>query len=55
MKIIFPIPPFYMKVLGANNVEPSQLFPNSWGYIKAFEMVCEDLVIIPTMRVLSSF
>lgn len=39
----FPSYPFPMEVLRILNIASSQLFPNSWGYIKAFKMVCEDV------------
>lgn len=52
---LFPFFPFSMEDTRVLNVELSQLFSNSWGCIKAFEMVCEGLVIILTVRVFFSF
>ncbi|KAI5405521.1 hypothetical protein KIW84_052347 [Lathyrus oleraceus] len=44
-----------MEILRVLNIVPSQLFPNTLGYIRAFERVCEDLDVTPTMGVLFSF
>lgn len=33
----------------------SQLRPNGWGFIKAFELVCEAVNIIPTISLFFSF
>lgn len=43
-----------MEVLRLLNV-PFQLFPNSWNYIMAFDMVCKDLDVTPTMGVFFPF
>lgn len=54
MGVLFAIPPVSMDILRVLNVVPSQLFPNSWAYTKAFEMVCDDQVITPTVGVFFS-
>lgn len=55
MKVLFPISHFSMEVLRVFNIVSSQLFSNNWGYIRAFEMVCEELVITPNVGVFFSF
>lgn len=44
-----------MEVLSVLNVTSSNLLPNSRGFVRAFEMVYEDLDVSPTIRVFSSF
>ncbi|RDX61685.1 hypothetical protein CR513_60070, partial [Mucuna pruriens] len=33
------------------NVAPTQLYPNSWAFVRAFELLCEDLGKAPTLGV----
>ncbi|CAI8614514.1 unnamed protein product [Vicia faba] len=49
MFIRIPFIDFEVDVLKTVNVAPSQLRPNSWGFIKAFEMICEVLDVTPTI------
>ncbi|KOM43300.1 hypothetical protein LR48_Vigan05g090400 [Vigna angularis] len=44
-----PFTTFQMDVLRTLNVAPSQLHPNSWGYVQAFAVVCRALDIRPTV------
>lgn len=44
--------PYLLKTL---NVAPSQLCPNSWGFVKDFEMVCEVVDIIPHNKLILFF
>ncbi|GAU21490.1 hypothetical protein TSUD_242130 [Trifolium subterraneum] len=37
------------------NIAPSQLHPNSWAFMKAFEVVCHYLDVIPTVGVFFCF
>ena len=53
--VVFPLSQFECEVLSALSVAPSQLHPNSWGFIKAFEIVCRHLVLTPTANVFRSF
>lgn len=55
MWVAFPFSPFYMEVLRVLNIEPSQLFPNDWGNMRAFEMVYEELYVTPVVGVFFSF
>ncbi|RDX71497.1 hypothetical protein CR513_49145, partial [Mucuna pruriens] len=41
--IRLPFSHFERAVLQALNVAPTQLHPNSWAYVRAFELLCEDL------------
>ncbi|KOM55887.1 hypothetical protein LR48_Vigan10g177900 [Vigna angularis] len=45
----FPFTNFQMDVLRTLNVAPSQLHPNSWGYVQAFAVLCRALAIRPTV------
>ena len=53
--VVFPLSQFECEVLSALSVAPSQLHPNSWGFIKAFEIVCRHLGLTPTANVFRSF
>ncbi|KOM56232.1 hypothetical protein LR48_Vigan10g212400 [Vigna angularis] len=44
-----PFTTFQMDVLRTLNVAPSQLHPNSWGYVQAFAVLCRALGIRPTV------
>lgn len=55
MGVLFHLLAFSIKILWVLNVAPSQLFLNIWGYIRAFELVCEKLDVNPTTGVLFSF
>jgi len=38
----FPLHDFYVKVLRHYKLAPSQLAPNSWSYLAAFVLLCQD-------------
>ncbi|KOM47594.1 hypothetical protein LR48_Vigan07g129800 [Vigna angularis] len=46
---------FQMDVLKTQNVAPSQLHPNGWGYMQAFAVLCRALGIRPTMALFLYF
>jgi len=39
---------FTMRVLPILNVAPTQLHPNSWGYLQCFRLLCEMFDLIPS-------
>ncbi|RDX82531.1 hypothetical protein CR513_36661, partial [Mucuna pruriens] len=47
--IKLPFTHFEWSVLRALNVAPTQLHPNSWAFVRAFELLCEDLGKAPTL------
>lgn len=51
----FPFSPFSIEVTRVLNITPTQLFPNSWGFIRAFEMARDDLEVTPIAWVFFSF
>jgi hypothetical protein len=52
----FPFTAFEISVLSALNVAPIQLTPNSWAFIKGFELLCRGLEIEkPSLAVFFSF
>lgn len=48
-KIRLPFSDFEADILKTTNVVPSLLRPNSWGFIKAFEIIFEAMRIDPTI------
>ncbi|RDY13458.1 hypothetical protein CR513_01622, partial [Mucuna pruriens] len=44
-----PFTHFEQVVLHAMNVAPTQLHPNSWAFVRAFELLCKDLSKAPTL------
>ncbi|GAU33359.1 hypothetical protein TSUD_364840 [Trifolium subterraneum] len=46
---------FECQVLRVMNVAPCQLHPNSWAFLKAFQVACEGLDLVPTAGVFFSF
>ncbi|KOM24678.1 hypothetical protein LR48_Vigan2420s000100 [Vigna angularis] len=50
-----PFTTFQMDVLRTLNVAPSQLHPNSWGYVQAFGVLCGALGIRPTVGLFLHF
>lgn len=48
-RIRIPFTDFESDLLKTLNVAPSQLHPNGWGFIKDFELVCEEVSIIDTL------
>ncbi|MCH79616.1 zinc finger protein [Trifolium medium] len=51
----FPFTGFEDTVLRILNIAPSQLHPNSWTFVKAFEIVCMGLGVEPRLGVFFSF
>ncbi|RDY07188.1 hypothetical protein CR513_08729, partial [Mucuna pruriens] len=49
--IKLPFTHFERSVLQALNMAPTQLHPNSWAFVRAFELLCEDLGKAPTLGV----
>ncbi|RDX97495.1 hypothetical protein CR513_19733, partial [Mucuna pruriens] len=49
--IKLPFTHFEQAILQVLNVAPSQLHPNSWAFVRAFELLCEDLGKAPTLGV----
>lgn len=49
-----PFPTFSIEVLRILNVASSQLFPNVYGYIRTFEMVCKNLDVTSTVEVINA-
>ncbi|RDY08987.1 hypothetical protein CR513_06723, partial [Mucuna pruriens] len=44
-----PFTSFKQTILRALNVVPTQLHPNSWAFVRAFELLCEDLGRAPSL------
>ncbi|RDX70209.1 hypothetical protein CR513_50571, partial [Mucuna pruriens] len=51
LAIHLPFTHFERSVLQTLNVAPTQLHPNSWAFVRAFELLCEDLKRVPTLGV----
>jgi hypothetical protein len=51
----FPFTQFEISLLQTLNVAPIQLHPNSWGFAKAYQIVCLALGITPSIGVFFSF
>jgi hypothetical protein len=51
----FPLTQFEVSLLHALNIAPIQLHPNSWGFAKAYEIVCLALGLTPSIGVFFSF
>ncbi|GAU46733.1 hypothetical protein TSUD_369190 [Trifolium subterraneum] len=49
-----PFNSFECQILRVMNVAPCQLHPNSWAFLKVFQVACEGLDLVPTTGVLSS-
>ncbi|GAU40770.1 hypothetical protein TSUD_26500 [Trifolium subterraneum] len=50
-----PFSNFECQMLRVMNVAPCQLHPNSWAFLKAFQVVCDYLEIVPTAGISSVF
>ena len=48
LDITFPFTAFETDLLWSCNIAPSQLHPNSWGFIKIFQLLCQELGITPS-------
>jgi hypothetical protein len=51
----FPLTQFEISLLHTLNIAPIQLHPNSWGFAKAYEIVCLALGLTPSIGVFFSF
>jgi len=47
--IRIPVDDFCAGILCVLNVAPTQLYPNSWAYVRAFQILCTTLDISPTI------
>lgn len=45
----FPLRPFPDEVLNAYNIALSESYPNAWGFIIAFIMICKAIGVEPTL------
>jgi hypothetical protein len=50
-----PFSPFEMDVLKYLNVPPTQIRPNSWAFIRGFEILCKSLGLEPSVGVFFCF
>jgi hypothetical protein len=50
-----PFTSFEMDVLKFLNVAPSQIRPNSWAFIRGFEILCKALSLEPSVGVFFHF
>lgn len=53
LRLLFSV--FQMEVLRILNVAPTELHPNSWGYIQVFVVICQELAIRPTAALFLHF
>jgi hypothetical protein len=53
--IWFPFTPFEVSLFHTLNIAPIQLHPNSWGFAKAYQIICLALDPIPSIGVFFSF
>lgn len=54
-KVKIPFTPFDMDVLKFVNMTPSQIQPNSWAFIRGFEILCKALELEPSVGVFFHF
>jgi hypothetical protein len=50
-----PFTPFEMDVLTYLNMAPTQIRPNSWAFIRGFEVLCKSLGLEPSVGVFFCF
>ncbi|GAU42323.1 hypothetical protein TSUD_25490 [Trifolium subterraneum] len=55
LNLWLPFTAFESQILKAMNVAPCQLHPNSWAFVKAFEIVCSNLDLVPTIGIFFCF
>lgn len=55
LRIRLPFSPFICSVLTYLRVAPSQLSPNGWAFVRAFEVLCHYHNVNPTRRLLLYF
>ena len=48
LNVTFPFTAFETDLLWSCNIAPSQLHPNSWGFIKIFQLLCRELDVTPS-------
>ncbi|KAL6841144.1 hypothetical protein ACP4OV_029113 [Aristida adscensionis] len=51
----FPLHNFYVRLLRHYRLAPSQLAPNSWSYMAAFVILCQDAGVEPLVSVFRHF
>lgn len=51
----FPLTDFEAGMLNLINVAPSQLHPNSWAFLRCFELLCHHLNFEPTINIFTYF
>jgi hypothetical protein len=55
LNLSFPFTDFEIEMLNALNVAPTQLHPNGWAFVRAFELVCLGLDLEPRVGVFFHF
>nr|KYP69820.1 hypothetical protein KK1_009026 [Cajanus cajan] len=53
--VTFPFTPFECELLKKINVAPSQLHPNSWGFVRAFQILCAVMGIESSLGIFMHF
>lgn len=53
--VLIPFTLFESKVLATINIDPSQISPNDWAFIWAFEIICRRLDANLTLGIFLSF
>jgi hypothetical protein len=53
--IWFPFTTFEVSLFHTLNIAPIQLHPNSWGFAKAYQIICLALDLVPSIGVFFSF
>jgi hypothetical protein len=55
LKLSLPFTDFELAMLNALNVAPTQLHPNGWAFVRAFELICLGLDLEPRLGVFFHF
>ncbi|GAU22818.1 hypothetical protein TSUD_142590 [Trifolium subterraneum] len=55
LNLWLPFNPFECQILRVLNVAPCELHPNSWALLKAFQIACEGLDLVPTAEIFFCF
>jgi len=50
-----PFTPFERELLTEINTAPAQLHPNSWAFVRGFQILCGHLGILPSVDVFLHF
>nr|KYP71788.1 hypothetical protein KK1_011061 [Cajanus cajan] len=53
--VVIPFTPFECEFLKKINVAPSQLHPNSWGFLRAFQILCSVMGMNPSLGTFMHF